>query len=391
VNTLLSAGFAGNNEPLTVSIDPAAYLDGKSVVIILLILIWTGMTVLARRSHAKPLPPRVLRIALTLTVALTGALIAWIVWSGPQPQRSDLAPVWASARALLQQQDPYGAVGPGRAFDWPFPQFYPMTAIVAVVPLALLPLRWADPLFVGLGFGLFTWAVTSRRLLTPALVALVSLAAVMTLQTSQWSLLLTGAALVPVFGWLLVAKPTIGLALFAAFPRRKTAISCGVLLILSFLIRPAWFGEWWATLASAPHVVAPIMRPGGLLVLLALLKWKRADARLLVAMACLPHTTAPYETIPLFLIPQTWLQAWVLWGLAVLASVGQWATGPYLSQADYWASGARWIVLLLYLPCLVMVLRRPNVWAGRDQDDRDEGAPGGDHDTTVARRLVPVT
>jgi len=75
-----------------------------------------------------------------------------------------------------------------------------------------------------------------------------------------------------------------------------------------------------------------------------------------------PHTTAPYETIPLFLIPETWLQAWALWTLALLAFVAQWATGPYSSQEAYWASGAQWIVALLYLPCLGMVLSRPNVW-----------------------------
>jgi len=344
--------------------------------------------VLARRAPTK-LPAWVPRLALTLTAGLTGALLAWIVWSGSPPQRSDLAPVWASARALLQQQDPYEAVGPGRAFDTSFPQIYPMTAIVAVAPLALLPLRWADPLFVGLGIGLFTWAVTSRRLLTPALVALVSLPALMTLQTSQWSLLLTGAALVPAFGWLLVAKPTIGLALFAAFPRWQTAIGCSVLLILSFVILPEWVTAWRATLASAPHVVAPIVRPGGLLVLLALLKWKRADARLLVAMACMPHTTAPYETIPLFLIPQTWLQAWALWALAVLAYVGQWATGPYLSQAEYWASGARWIVALLYLPCLVMVLRRPNVWADEGQQPAPDGIARGSRGEHGAALATP--
>jgi hypothetical protein len=80
-----------------------------------------------------------------------------------------------------------------------------------------------------------------------------------------------------------------------------------------------------------------------------------------------PHTTAPYETIPLFLIPATWLQAWSLWTLAVLAYVAQWASGPYFSQAEYWASGARWIVLLMYLPCTMIVLRRPNVWSEDDQ------------------------
>ena len=182
----------------------------------------------------------------------------------------------------------------------------------------------------------------------------------MTLQTSQWSLLLTGAALVPGFGWLLIAKPTIGLALFAAFPRWKTAIGCIVLFILSTLIWPGWIAQWRATLASAPHVVPPITRRVGPLVLLALLKWKRADARLLLALACVPHTTAPYETIPLFLIPQTWTQAWGLWTLALLAYVAQWMTGPYSSQAAYWASGAEWIVALLYIPCLGMVLCRPN-------------------------------
>jgi hypothetical protein len=345
---------------------PFAHPQAQSIVVILLVAVWSAMAVLARRSLVKPVPPQVLRVSLTMTAALTGALLACIVWSRPQPVRSDLAPVWASARALLHQQDPYEAVGPGRAYDTVFPQIYPMTSIVTAAPLALLPLRWADALFVGLGFGLFTWAATSRRLMTPALVALVSLPALMTLQTSQWSLLLTGAALMPVCGWLLIAKPTIGLALFAAYPRWKTAVGCAALLALSFLILPGWLPEWRATLASAPHVVAPITRPGGLLVLLALLKWKRAEARLLVALACVPHTTAPYETIPLFLIPATWLQAWGLWACAVLAYVAQWATGPYGSQAEYWASGARWIVALIYLPCLVMVLRRPNVWSEDD-------------------------
>lgn len=325
------------------------------------------MAVLARRAYAKPIPDHTLRLSLTLTAAISGALLSWMVWSRPQPQRSDLAPIWASARALLAHQDPYEAVGPGRAYDTLFPQIYPMTSIVTVAPLGALPLRWADALFVGLGFGLFTWAVTATRVWTPALVAVISLPALMALQTSQWSLLLTGAALMPACGWLLVAKPTIGLALFAAFPRWKAAVGCALLLALSFLVLPGWLGEWRATLDTAPHVVAPITRPGGFLVLLALLKWKRAEARLLVALACVPHTTALYETIPLFLLPQTWLQAWSLWALAIAAHVAQWASGPYFSQAEYWAAGARWIVALMYLPCLVVVLRRPNVWSDSDE------------------------
>lgn len=237
-----------------------------------------------------------------------------------------------------------------------------MTAVMTLIPLAPLPLRLVDPLFVGLGCGLFTWAVTRRKLFSTALVALVSVAAILTLQSSQWPLLLTGAALVPAFGWLLVAKPTIGLALFVAFPHWKTAVGCSVMLILSFLVWPGWIREWRSTFASAPHIVALVTRSGGPLLVLALLRWKRPDARLLLALACIPHTPGPTETIPLFLIPRTWPQAWGLWALGLLAFVGQDLTGPYPTPVAYWAGWAAWDLALLYIPCLVMVLSRPNVW-----------------------------
>jgi hypothetical protein len=336
-------------------------MTGETIAAIVLIAIWTPMVLLARgRIHAAD---RTRRIAVTLCAAVTGATLAWLVWSRPQPQRSDLAQVWAGARAVVEHRNPYQDVGPGRAFDWPYPLLYPLTALLALVPLAPLSLRWVDPIFVGLGFGVYAWAVTASNLRAPALVGLVSLGALMALQISQWSLLLTGAALVPWLGFLLVAKPTIGLALFAGAPRVKTAIGCAAFLLLSVLVWPGWIGQWRATFASAPHIVAPIVRPAGPLVLLALLKWRRAEARLLVALACVPHTTVPYETVPLFLIPNSWWQGASLWTLGILAYVAQYAMGPYASQNDYWESGAKWIVALMYLPCLAMVLSRPNVWS----------------------------
>lgn len=314
--------------------------------------------------------PRDQRIVLTVAAAVSTALVAWVFWSAPHTLPSDVAQVWAGARAFLHGQSPYQAVGPGRAFEFDFPLFYPMTAIVILIPLAPLPLRLVDPLFVGLSFALFTWAITRKRLHPPALVALFSVAAAMTVRSSQWSVLLTGAALLPAFGWLLIAKPTIGLALFAAYPHWKTAAGCIVLLLLSLLVWPGWVKEWRSTFPSAPHIVAPVTRWGGPLLFLALLKWRRPDARLLVALACVPHTTALYETIPLFLIPRTWPQAFCLWALGLSAFAGQKLTGPYLTQAAYWASGAQWIVALLYLPCLAIVLCRPNVWSEPDPGGR---------------------
>jgi hypothetical protein len=338
-----------------------------SIAVVILTVVWSAVGVLALRARTKP-SPSFLRLTLTVAAGVSGAVLSWVFWSLPQTQSSDLAQIWAGSRAILQHQNPYEVVGPGRAFEWSFPLLYPMTAVVMMIPLAAVPMRWVDPLFVGLGFGLFTWAVTSRRLLAPALLALVSFPALMTMQTSQWSLLLTGAALIPSAGWLLAAKPTIGLALFTAFPRRTPAVAGGLLFVLTVIIWPGWVADWRATFASAPHIVAPVMRFGGPLVLLALLKWKRADARLLLALACIPHTTVPYETIPLFLIPRTWLEAWGLWALALLAYFAQGMMGPYESQAAYWASGAQWIVLLQYLPCLGMVLSRPNEWSSEVED-----------------------
>lgn len=337
-----------------------------SIVVAALVVVWTTTHRVMRQADIRRLTDAQ-RITLTAAAGVTAALLAWTVWSRPQPQPSDLAPVWAGARAFLHGQSPYDAVRPGTGYDLGYPLLYPLTAVLALLPLALLPLRWVDPIFVGLAFALFMWATTAGKRVTPAVVALVSLPALMTLQTSQWSPLLTGAALLPWFGFLLIAKPTIGLALFAAYPNWRSALGCSLLLVASIVVAPGWIGEWRAGLGTAPHVMAPIARPGGLLVLLAALKWRRPEARLLVALACVPHTTAPYETIPLFLVAGTWLEASGLWALALAAYVMQRAMGPYASQAAYWAGGAQWIVLLMYLPCAALVLRRPNVW--RDAAD----------------------
>jgi hypothetical protein len=346
--------------------DEEIRVTASTVVVIALTTVWTGMAALAKRRAV--VSPRVQRIALAAATAITAAIVTWMFWSQPRPQGSDLGQVWAGARALVHGESPYDVIGPGRAFDWPFPLLYPVTAAVTLMPLAALPMRVVDPVFVGLGFGLFAYAVTRRGLRAPALAALVSLGGLMTLQTSQWSVLLTAAALLPGLGWLLVAKPTIGLALFAAFPRWRTAIACGGFIAFTLILWPDWLFDWRATFAAAPHVVAPVTRWGGPLLLLALAKWKRADARLLLGLACVPHTTAPYETIPLFLIAETWPQAWAVAALGLLAYVGQWASGPYATQQAYWASGAQWIVALLYLPCLGLVLTRPNVWSSSYSD-----------------------
>jgi hypothetical protein len=123
---------------------------------------------------------------------------------------------------------------------------------------------------------------------------------------------------------------------------------------------PWWVSEWLATLPSVTHMSAPVMRWGGPFILLALLKWRRADARLLAALACVPQTPVLYEVVPLFLLVQSFRQAALL--IILTAVVGR--TVLVIAQgADYntWmAINGQWMVWLFYLPCTALVLFRPN-------------------------------
>ncbi len=245
-------------------------------------------------------PPIMRRLAFCGTIALATAVYVFFFWSKPQSRPSDFAQIWAGARQLLQGVDPYHNIGPGLAFEWDFPLLYPLTAVLVGVPFAFLQLRWADALFVGIGFGTLTWALTKKQLTNPQLLVIVSTAGICVMQTSQWSALLTAAALVPSLGWLLVCKPTVGFALWCAYPSRRALIPGAILVLLTVALRPSWPLEWLATLRSASHIRPLLVQPGGIVALLALLRWRRPEARLLAALVCVPQTALLYEAVPLF-------------------------------------------------------------------------------------------
>ncbi|HET6347114.1 MAG TPA: hypothetical protein VFH51_19425, partial [Myxococcota bacterium] len=115
---------------------------------------------------------------------------------------------------------------------------------------------------------------------------------------------------------------------------------------------------WQATVARLHHT-PHAMRPGGFLLLLALLRWRRPEGRLLAALALVPQTTALYETLPLGLIAGNRPQAAAFAAVTVAAHLLYLAgpQGPWPVGAEYqW-----WVMLfLIYLPALVIVLRLPN-------------------------------
>jgi hypothetical protein len=107
--------------------------------------------------------------------------------------------------------------------------------------------------------------------------------------------------------------------------------------------------------------------------LLAAVKWRRPEARLLLALACIPLTPVIYEVVPLFLVVQRLDEGIALLLLTIVASSVSMAriTAPEPEWLDW---NARVFVWLLYLPCLVMVLRRPNIGATGESVERVRAA-----------------
>jgi SAM-dependent methyltransferase len=282
-----------------------------------------------------------------------------------RPVPPDIAQVWYAARAVLHGQNPYALIGPGRAFEWPAPLFYPLPAALVAVPIAPFPERTAVFLFVALGVGALCWALTTDG--WGGLWALTSISVQQAVLVAQWSPLLAGATALAPLAVILVAKPTVGAAVFAYRPSKWAIGGAIALTLLAFLLQPGWMPEWHHALTAAsvgrgspfPYL-APIAQPGGILVLLALMRWRRPEARLLVALACVPQTMLPYEGVLLFLIPRGWRQMLALsalsWASTILARQVMGAKEITETILAY----AQTMTLLLYLPCLLMVLRRPN-------------------------------
>lgn len=288
-----------------------------------------------------------------------GLCAAYLAWPGVGVVgASDFNQLWYGARALLDGGSPYTAVGPGRAFNWPFPLFYPLPAVLVAVPFTVISPEGASMLFSGIAAALLVWVLT--RDAPYRLAAVLSFSFYYAAAISQWSPILIASVLIPSLGFLLVVKPTIGLALWLYKPHWQAVAGGALLLLASMVVRPEWPMEWMQTFGAGGHIRGPITMLGGPLIFLALLRWRRPEARLLVALACVPHTTLLYEALPLFLVPASWTQSLVLVALNWVAQIVVITLQPYASLADRARMSATVSVALLYLPCLIMILRRPN-------------------------------
>jgi hypothetical protein len=275
---------------------------------------------------------------------------------------SDFDQVWAGARALWQRKNPYDVIGPGREFGWRWPLYYPMPALVAAAPLGLLPVLAARAVFAGGSAGLLAWAITRNG--WSRLPIFLSVSFMVTMELGQWSALYAAAFFIPALGAIGIAKPNFAAVLAAGAHQRTSLVWLAggtiALLAISQILQPGWHDSWLANLRAADHFKPHVLRPLGFLLLLAALKWRRPEARWLLALAVIPQAPSFYDQLLLAVICLTSREALIF---AASTVVLFFYVGFNTPQPDYesWGrlvgNGTLWIC---YFPALVMVLRRPN-------------------------------
>jgi hypothetical protein len=259
-----------------------------------------------------------------------------------------------AAQLFLSGKDPYqlDATSQLPALFWRF--FYPLPSIVLGFPFV-----WLDPARAAIGFivcssWLFGYALTRDGFERVPIILSVSFLAAA--QFAQSSPLILALALVPATRALSMLKPNIGLAVFAWRPAWRDILIATALFAIPLIFWPDWPRRWLVSVRSSPMHHAPVRIGVGMLGLLSVLRWRRPEARLLFAMTIIPHGLYFYDELPLWLIARTrreaitlsvasWL-GWFAWNVT--------SAGPRV--VDLQPS----VVASLYIPALVMVLRRPN-------------------------------
>jgi hypothetical protein len=307
------------------------------------------------------LPSQRNRIAFAAFVAAIAGAFVYAEQVRLGSPRSDFSFVWFAARALLHRENPYTLFGPGLAFDTSFRLHYPGPTLVAAIPFALLPEAVASIAFAALGAGLLAYGITRDN--WHGIWLFPSAAFIVAARSAQWSPIMAATYYLPALGWIMVCKPNLGIAVAAATTSRRSlhlAIIGGLLLtIVSLALLPSWPREWLQVISQSWEYSAPIVRPGGVFILFAALRWRQPEARLLLALGCLPQKASWYEALLPLLAARSKREMQIL---SFTSSLGYIAQIGLLSDQREIASSDIGILMVAfcYLPAVTVVLRRRN-------------------------------
>jgi hypothetical protein len=292
------------------------------------------------------------RLLIAIGVGLFAAGASWFATHrasfGAPP---DFHWTWVAAKALLKGENPY-ATG----------SFYPLPAFLAATPFTVFPSEVATALFSGLTSAVLAWVIT--RASYDRLPLFLSAAFAHGAVQGQWSMLLTAAVFAPSLSAAGAIKPNIGLAILAYRPTWKTALAMLAFAALGVAFMPDWPKHWLATFGGAPtggtaiHY-SPLRSPGGILALLALLRWRRSEARLLAMMAVVPQSPFVYEVLPLFAVARTRFETYAL-VIGTDLALAYYALAPKNDMVAFFHNNGLAVFVCVYIPALILVLKRSN-------------------------------
>ena len=254
-------------------------------------------------------PPRRHRIAIAVGIGIAAAALAFAFLSRPGAG-GDYFFVWSATRSLFAGQNPYHIIAAGPENPGNDVLLYPLPALLIIAPLAWLPLAASGAAFLGISSALLAFVLTRDGYYRLPL--FMSAPFVMAVSLGQWSPLVTAAALEANLGFVFAAKPNLGLGAWIYRPTVRSIVIAAALVAVSLIVAPTWPLDWYHNISSRPEKLSPIRTTLGPLLLLGLIRWRRADARLVVAMACIPQALFFYDQLLLGLVPRTFRQSLLL-------------------------------------------------------------------------------
>jgi hypothetical protein len=316
------------------------------------------------RAQPTRSAPMQARIAIAVSVALIAFGLAFLRFrAAPYVYAGDFTWHWRAGRALLDGASPYRVINTLPYYPYNSGYYYLLPTAVIVAPFAVLTPHLAAASFVGCSLGLLAFALTRDGYWRLPLLA--SLPVAWCVFSGQVVALATAAILLPALWWLWPLKYTLGAA-GAAYQLSGKYLAVGLAVVgLSMVIWPWWPHDWLAEFSdnNGRYYRVPLLVPGGVLLLVTLLRWRRPEARLIAAMACVPQTMLYYDQLPLALAAKTYRQA--LW-----FSIGSYVA-PLIAIAIHGTNAvdlrvlvqrnAAVILTCYYAPAAFLVLLRPNI------------------------------
>jgi hypothetical protein len=282
------------------------------------------------------------RLVVSGAIGLFSGVLTWFLLQRLGLGAADFNWAYDAARALVAGRNPYLGTPSGV-----IP--YPLPAALFALPFAWLSRGAAAGAFFGTSSAILAYGLTKQGYLRLLVFLCYPYWAAMI--TAQWTPLLAASACFPLLLPLTVAKPHIGLPVALTNLSQRGVVGLLAVLALSFLMMPSWLWQWIPQLGGYQHFF-PVLVVPGFLLLLAGLRYRDQDSRLLLLASLVPQRWF-YDPMILFLIPKTRRELIFTLGFSWLLGVWRWYHNPQsMNQVGLWS------VLGLYLPMLAVVLLR---------------------------------